>query len=196
MIGFLLRPWQSLAWVRRRLPSHATDHGDLDRIARGMLADYRAAVADGAPRGLLAEILTGLAGCELAMARTNPAMGWECTVGESARRSGLLLLEVAAAVGGGPGWDPAGGEFWMRVRAGEFGVGPVADALDGVAATAVESTHAAGLGAAYDELWHAVVAVVGGQAAEVLVALMRAHGHDPRACRCAAHGRAAGGERP
>lgn len=161
-------------WLHRRESrQREDDHFDLDRIAGRMLGDYRQAVAGGAAGEELAQILTGIAGCELAMSRTNPAMGWGGepdedggTVGESARSSGLLVLEIAAATSlgalncySGPPAPPFADEPEVVAALRDFAV-----------------THS---GAGLDQLWRAVVEVIGGQAAEVLVPLMVAHGHTP-----------------
>ena len=155
------------------------DYVSLDRVAGHLINDYRRAVQEGAPCQVIAEILTGLAGCEFAMSRTNPAMGWGtesdadgCTVGESCRRSGLLLLELAYVVGDDE--DPV-----------EFQQGVIAEALQ-KAAVAYRDDPVM-VGQRLDELWHAVVDVIGGQAAEVLLPLMLAHEYWLYQCTCGKH---------
>lgn len=157
-------------WLR---PSHESDHHLLDAIAGRMLGDYAAAVAGGAPREELADILTGIAGCELAMSRTMAAMGWdpepapgEPVLAESARLSGLLVQEVAYAA--------AEGQGYRGVRCRELDTTPIGEALRGLAlAYDVEPVS---VGRRLSEVWQAVAGVIGGQAAEALVPLMAAHG--------------------
>lgn len=181
---------------RLRQRSAERDHFALDRTAGHMLDDYRCAVKEGESREVLAEILTGLAGCELAMSRTNPVMGWGlepdkdgCTVGESARRSGLLVQELAYA---------AGDIEYRGVRAFEFQWGDIAHSLTDVALAYREwapnprgnlgtPDEPVPVGQRLDELWHVMVGAIGGQAAEVLAPLMAAHSHCIR-CDCDKHG--------
>jgi hypothetical protein len=177
-------------WRRRCERDH---HFALDRTAGHMLGDYQRAIAEGASRQTLAEILTGLAGCELAMSRTNH-VGWGTdrdedgfTVGESCRWSGLLVQEIAYCAGD----EPSDGlPEYRGVRAFEFQTEQIAEALTrlalsyrGRAANTAGNLGVPGeppsVGQALDLLWHTVAAVIGGQAAEVLVPLMVAHGHDP-----------------
>jgi hypothetical protein len=168
------------------------DYVELERVASHMWGAYQDAVEHDAPRQELAGILRGLAGCELVMAQLNPAMGWGlevdedgCTVGESARRAGLLLLEVASA---------AGDDEYRGVRAVELQCGVIAQALGDVAVAYRGwvpnpwGTHGGPgepvpVGQRLGELWHAVVEVIGGRAAEVLAPLMEAHGHHPMLLR-------------
>lgn len=174
-------------WLARRRAER--DHFALDRAAGHMLADYRRAVERGDSREVLAGILTGVAGCELAMSRTNPAMGWGmepdedgCTVGESSRRSGLLVLELARCAASGP--IPAAFTVSPELASGglQHILAGVALAYAGCSPDPVTGAAAPGgpvpVGELLDDLWHVVVDVIGAQAAEVLVPLMAAHGHD------------------
>lgn len=170
------------SWLRR---PHRHDHFALDGVAYRMLGDYQHAVASGDAN--LANILTGIAGCALAMSRTNEAMGWnpdptpdEPSVAESSRLSGLLVLEISYCAVEGTGY--------REVRCRELDTETVAAALRALAVA--YHAEAAGhlltptVGQCLSDLWHAVVEVIGGQAAESLVPLMIAHRYNPYACAC------------
>jgi hypothetical protein len=180
-------------WDQRRA---GHDYCAVDHVAGHLFRDYAQAVHNGSPRRVLAEILTGLAGCELALSRLNPAMGWGmdadedgCTVGESARRGGLLVQEISYA---------AGEDDYRGVRAVEFQCDDIAEDLRNVTlayrgwvlnprGNLGAPTDSVPVGQRLGELWHVVVEVIGGQAAEVLVPLMDAHGYDPYQRDCDKH---------
>jgi hypothetical protein len=187
MIGFLSRLFHDVRPPCREAKRRENDHFALDEVAGHMLTDYAQAVAEGAGRDVLAQILTGLAGCELAMSRTNPAMGWGeeadeegYTVGHSARLSGLLLLEIADAVRlwplyGGPTAPPFAGHETIAAALDALGRSYNAAGLNRTSNLMLETP----VGQRLSDLWHATPGVIGSQAAEILVPLMHAHGHTP-----------------
>jgi hypothetical protein len=182
-------------------PSVEDDHFALDAVCGRMLDDYRTAAArPQVYNDELADILTGLAGCNLAMSRTNRAMGWnpdptpeEPEHAESVRLAGLLLQEVAYCAA-------EGGEY-RGVRCWELGAEPITEAFRLLAfAYAGETAQSGGVlnrferwddnpaapsvGQALSDLWHAVLPVIHSQAAECLIPLMIAHSYDPYVCDC------------
>lgn len=187
MIGFLSRLFHDVRPTCRAAKRYEDDHFALDEVTGHMLNDYRQAVADEADREVLAQILTGLAGCELAMSRTNPAMGWGqepddegYTVGHSARLAGLLLLEIAdtarlSSLYGGNTALPFAGhdEICDALRA--LGRSYNAEELNRGSDFLLEAP----VGQRLNDLWHLLPNVIGSQAAEVLVPLIKAHGHTP-----------------
>lgn len=172
-------------WMK---PSHEADYFTVAKVATRMLDDYRDAVVTGDSRIELGGILSGLAGCELAMSRACEAMGWnpdptpaEPSVAESTRLSGLLTQEIA--------YCAAEGQEYRGVRCRELETEPVAEALRSLAVAYSRGEGDPGLpgvGQALSGLDHAVADVIHSQAAEVLVPLMIAHRYSPYACTCPA----------
>ncbi|MGH4017929.1 MAG: hypothetical protein ACRDT0_01520 [Pseudonocardiaceae bacterium] len=182
-----------VAWTRRREERrgiagahHRSDLDALGGIAARMTVDYRVAVARGADRGLLAGILTGIAGCYLAASRCCAAMGWDPdprpgkpSHAESTRLAGLLAHEVAYAA--------AEGTDYCGMRAFELRTEPIAQAIRHVAlayAGWAPNPHGT-LGVPggpvtveqrLDELLGAVLDVTRGPAVELLASLAVAHG--------------------
>ena len=172
-------------------PSLEDDYYALDGIAARMLGNYTDLVSVGADRRELAKVLTGVAGCCLAMSRAVEAADLDDgpepgrpTQAESDRLEGLLLQEIAYCV--------AEGIEYRGVRCRELEAEPASAALRMLAV----AYHGASAGHLYtppigqrlDELWHVAVDVIGGDAAECLVPLMIAHSYDPYACDCDGHG--------
>lgn len=174
-------------WMR---PSHEADYFTVEKVAGRMLGDYQDAVASGDGRVELGHILTGIAGCELAMSRAVRAMGWnpdptpeEPEHAEAVRLSGLLLQEIA--------YCAAEGKAYRGVRCRELETGPVGEALRALAIAYSRGEGDPGLpgvGQAMSGLCHVLRGVLGGQASEVLVPLMIAHRYSPYACTCDACG--------
>lgn len=179
--------WMDRRAERRSLAGehHIADAGELGAIAARMTVDYRVGVAQGADRRVLAQVLTGIGGCDLAASRCYAAAGWdpfprvgEPSHAESTRLAGLLCQEVAYAAAEGTGY--------RGVRAVEYQTGPIAAALREVAlayAGWAPKPHGS-LGASgepvsveqrLDELLHVVLEVTRGQAVETLAALTAAH---------------------
>lgn len=135
---------------------------DMNIIEEKVLTDYHRAVTTKAPQGDLTRILLALAGCELVLAHT------DLNASEAHTESARVLLEVAkAAIEGiehtGP-LDP------------DYRTDPIARALRAVAfayATAdhVDQTSRGSVGQALDDL--ATVLPT-----EILLPLMKAHGHE------------------
>lgn len=113
--------------------THHLNHvDDLGAIAASMTVDYRLAVSRGADRAVLAAILTGIGGCDLAAARCYVAAGWDPdrqpgkpSHGEDTRLAGLLAQEL--------GYAAAEGRDYQGPRAVEFQTEPVAGGLGDVA---------------------------------------------------------------
>lgn len=169
-----------VAWDRCRAQRASVRHKQID---------YEAAVASCASREVLASILTGLAGCHLAMSGYYEAMGRNPrprpgksgpSHAEGTRLEGLLLLEVsfAAATEGG----------YCGVRTVElFHREPIRDALRNVALAfdAWEPKARAGnlgtpgepvsVGQRLDELILAAVPVTGHRHTKTLASLAHAH---------------------
>lgn len=111
---------------------HLDDACELGAIASRMTIDYRVAVCHGADGQVLAEILTGIGGCDLAAARCYSAGGWNPdpepdrpSHAEDTRLAGLLAQELGYAAG--EGLDYRG------PRAFEFATEQLAAALRNVA---------------------------------------------------------------
>jgi len=181
---------QIYAWDDRRVRRasvrgvcHEPNLNELGGIAGTMLVDYQVAAADGAPREVLASILTGLAGCHLAMSRCIEAMDWDPrpqpgkpSHAEGTRLEGLLLLEIANAA--------VEGRDYRGVRSFEFDREAIAHALGAVALAfnAWASNPAGNLGSPgmpvsvaqrLDELISVAAGLAGH--AETLASLARAH---------------------
>lgn len=95
----------------------------------------------------------------------DPDDGW--TGGDSCRNSGLLVLEIAQCAAAGIRYVVADPLTWERHSA----------CFEGLAKAFVEDP--ASVGERLSDVWRAVAGEIGGQAAEVLVPLMHAHGFDP-----------------
>ncbi|MQA14924.1 MAG: hypothetical protein GEV09_12335 [Pseudonocardiaceae bacterium] len=111
---------------------HLDDAADLGAIAARMTVDYRVAVSHGADRTVLAGILTGIGGCDLAAARCYTAAGWDPdpqpgkpSHAEDTRLAGLLAQEL--------GYAAAEGLDYQGPRAVEYQTEPVAGGLRAVA---------------------------------------------------------------
>lgn len=182
-----LRSW----WT----PNLEDDHYTLDDIAGRMIGNYADLVSVGVDRRVLATVLTGLAGCQLAMSRAVEAADHDPDgppLAECDRLAGLLIQEIAYCAA-------EGGEY-RGVRCLELMTGDVAEALkwlalayDGWVYNPIGNLNpnpgsGPTVGQRLDELWHAALDVIGGQAAECLVPLQIAHSYNPYACVCERHG--------
>jgi len=179
-----------LAWRDRRAePIPASQSLDdaitLGEIAGRMLRDYQAAVAGGASPETLGEILTGIAGCELAASRCYVAAGWDpdrepgrLSHGWETRLAGLLMQEV--------GYCAAEGIGYRGVRAREFERAPIAEALRNLALAYAKwaplptadlrpAEQPVPVERRLDELVNAGLPIMGGPPVELVAALANAH---------------------
>lgn len=179
-----------LPFLRRWTHKRETDYFDLSRIACRTMGDYVDAVDCAASRHELATILTGLAGCELAMSRAEPLMAWlisddpaqgdpTITQGQEnaieMRRSGLILLEVAHCAAQGNEWDQS--LLWRTTQNV-----PLHNALRDLAVAYGQCEKPGDMTGEVDvDIAWALHALCDVQPTESLGALMRAHGHDYRA---------------
>lgn len=183
-----------LPFLRRWTHKRETDYFDLTRIACRTLGDYVDAVDSAASRHELATILTGLAGCELAVSRAEPLMAWlisddpaqgdpTITQGQEnaieTRASGLMLLEIANCALQGAEWQhPA---LWHG------GNVPLHNALRDLAVVYGQCEKPGDMTGEVDvDIAWALHALCDVQPTEILATLMRAHGHDYRANKYAA----------
>ncbi len=168
---------KAVAWAKRRVARetindilYEPDLDELGGVADRMMADYRIAVEQRRPREELSWILTGLAGCELAMSRCHNGLDAPTSVDLAGPLylSGLLMLELSHAAGEG--------SFYRGVRAVEFRNTQLANALGAVAlvygAWPSESSGVS-LGHCLDELIPLVQ--VRGVQVETLSTLVHAH---------------------
>ncbi len=164
---------------------HLDDAVELGAIAARMTVDYRVAVSHGADRKVLAGILIGIGGCDLATARCYAAAGWDPdpepgkpSHAEDTMLAGLLAQELGYAAG--EGLDYRG------VRTVEYQTAPIAAALRAVALAyagwvahphSVLGEHADGpvsVEQRYEQLRQAVSGI-SSEAVETLAGLASAH---------------------
>lgn len=125
---------KAVAWAKRRVARetindilYEPDLDELGGVAERMMTDYRIAVGQRRPREELSWILTGIAGCELAMSRCYNGLDAPTSVDLAGPLylSGLLVLELSHVAGEG--------SFYRGVRAVEFRNAQLANALGAVA---------------------------------------------------------------
>ena len=168
---------KAVAWAKRRVARetindilYEPDLDELGGVAARVMADYRLAVEQRRPREELSWILTGLAGCELAMSRCYNGLDVPTSVdlAGSLYLSGLLVLELSHAAGAS--------HSYRGVRAVEFRNAQLANALGAVALAYGDwpsESSGMSLGHCLDEL--IPLAVDCGVLAETLSSLVHAH---------------------
>ncbi len=168
---------KAVAWAKRRVARetindilYEPDLDELGGVAARMLADYRLAVEQRRPREELSWILTGLAGCELAMSRCYNGLDAPTSVdlAGSLYLSGLLVLELSHAAGES--------RSYRGVRAVEFQTAQFANVFRAVALAYgawPSGSSGVSLGHCLDEL--IPFAVDRGVQAETLSSLVHAH---------------------
>ena len=168
---------KAVAWAKRRVARetindilYEPDLDELGGVAERMMTDYRIAVEQRRPREELSWILTGIAGCELAMSRCHNGLDAPTSVDLAGPLylSGLLVLELSQAAGEG--------SFYRGVRAVDFRTEPIAEVMHSVALAygAWETKpHGVSLGRYLDEL--IPLAVDRGVRVETLSSLVHAY---------------------